>query len=708
MCKALQARSRKFLNLTNERKNMSTKTLRKRIALAAVTALGSGLLSVVAVPSANSAVTIADKFSIAIGNSSTGSNVVTAGGGDTTLDKSIGFVAVTSAASGNQEAVAGTAVTVKAGAVGTANVLAGSKLVLGVTGGAITDRVAMTCVNGTLSNRSSATIASTVVEIAANVLEVTSAGHGLLVGDRVTVDSTTAGFDVATAVAITAVTTNTFTVPLTGADAGPTTEAGVITLAESAPFNGTNTAVYRSNGKNPSLAVVATVNPGATSMSCSAWKGSTVTASTPTVGTLIGQWVFTVVSASVSGVVSAADSTVYIGANAAKGTACSAGAAPTFDNFARNDNGRVACIYVDLNDAYGTAIGSTGSLQASATGGSLVEVGGAAADAYTASLSFDSDTYATGGSWISVLQPVSNTAGSTTVTVTYQGVVLGTKTINWNGIASTIELVSAESVSIFSSSGSSNSTVPAGSKLGIVYRIKDAAGNNIANASTPTIADATGSMISATLDATATATENVVQTVSAGKGRSTMYIGSSSVTGAGTYKLSITNSAGTVIKSPVYNATVVGSVATFTASWDKAVYTSGEIATLTIKGLDSSGRTAADGLPLGTGTVISVNSDGFAHLTSSCETTATTTPATTAVYLGGEKTCKFAVKNTPGSYSYSVKVASSTGQAEVVGTAAVVASTATTSNADVLKAIVSLIASINKQIAALQKALLRR
>ena len=296
------------------------------------------------------------------------------------------------------------------------------------------------------------------------------------------------------------------------------------------------------------------------------------------------------------------------------------------------------CIRVALADAYGTAIGSTGSLQASATGGSLVEIGGAAADAYTASLSFDSDTYATGGSWISVLQPVSNAAGTTTVTLTYQGVVLGTKTLNWNGIASTIELDTANSVSTFNASASSEATVLAatpGSKLGIVYRVKDAAGNNIAFASTPTIADATGSMISATLDATGNATENVPQTVALGRGRSTMYIGNSSVTGAGTYKLSITNSAGTVIKSPVYNANVHGSVATFVASWDKASYTPGEIATLTIKGLDSAGRAAADGTLLGTGTVISVNTDGFGHLTSTCETT----PATSAGYLGGQKTC---------------------------------------------------------------------
>jgi len=685
---------------------MSTKTMKQRIALVAVSALTAGVLSVVAAPAANAATAdvTASSLWLATTNSSTGAPVITAAGGDTALDKNIGFVAVTSANLALNQVVQATGTGVLLGTTGTANALPGARLVFNVKGGAITDRVAISCTNGTLSNRSVATIASTIVQIATNVLTVTSVGHGLLVGDRVTVDSTTAGFDVATAVAITAVTANTFTIPLTGANAGPTTEAGVIALAETSPFDGTNTAVFRSNGANPTLAVVATVNPGATSMTCSGWSGSTVTAAAPSVGTLIGRWVITIVAASASGVVSVGDSTSYIGASQSKGTACTAGAAPTFDNLARNDNGKVACIRVALADAYGLALGSTGSLQASATGGSLVEIGGAAADAYTASLSFDSDTYNTAGSWISVLQPVSNTAGVTTVTLTYQGVVLGTKTINWNGIAATIELDAANSASTFNAGGSSANTVPAGSLKAIVYKIKDAAGNIVTFGAQPTVADATGGMIAANLDAGNDGTSGSFQTISAGKGTSTMYIASSAVTGAGTYKLSITNSAGTVIKSAELKATVVGSVATFTASWDKASYVSGEIATLTIKGLDSAGRPAADGTPLGTGTVISVNTDGFGHLTSTCETT----PATSSAFLGGQKTCKFAVKNTAGSYSYSVKVASSTSQAETTGTLAVVNATTSVSNADVLKSIVALIASINKQIQALQALILKK
>jgi hypothetical protein len=53
-------------------------------------------------------------------------------------------------------------------------------------------------------------------------------------------------------------------------------------------------------------------------------------------------------------------------------------------------------------------------------------------------------------------------------------------------------------------------------------------------------------------------------------------------------------------------------------------------------------------------------------------------------------------------------IAAGGSQGKVTVAYKIAAATSATSNADVLKAIVSLIASINKQIAALQKALLRR
>jgi hypothetical protein len=626
--KDLRAEIGKCPNSTNERKNMSTKTIYKRIALVAVAALGAGVLSVVPA-NATAGDAVAQSLWLSSTNSTTGDTVLTAAGGDPAADKSVGMVAITSAAAANVQVAQGNGAYVLGGNTGTANALANSQLAFNIGEGAASQK-------------------STVVVSGGTITKFSTDSH---------------------------------------------TTPGTITL------NGSSTAAVASQNA-VAYAIEVTPNSGATSVTVTAYSGASASETAPTNGTLSGRWVITIVSASVSGVYSAADSSAYIGTSRAAGTACST--TPTFDNLVVNESGLTACVYVDLEDGYGANL-ATGVLSASATNGSKVQMGGGASDAYTASISYDSANYS-GATWISVLQPVANTAGSTVVTISYQGVTVATKTISWTGVAASITLDAANSASTFLASGAAAGSVPAGSKLGINYVIKDAAGNAIAHGAQPTVSDATGSMISSTTEtASGAATEQVLQTASSGSGSTTMYIADSTLRGAGTYKLKITNALGASIKSPVINATVVGSVATFTASWDKATYASGDIATLTIKGLDSGGRPAADGTLLGTGTVISVNTDGFAHLTSSCETT----PASSAAFVGGVKTCKFAVKNTPGSYSYSVKVATTTSQSEVVGTATVSAGTAV-SNADVLKAIVSLIASINKQIAALQKALLKR
>jgi hypothetical protein len=119
---------------------------------------------------------------------------------------------------------------------------------------------------------------------------------------------------------------------------------------------------------------------------------------------------------------------------------------------------------------------------------------------------------------------------------------------------------------------------------------------------------------------------------------------------------------------------------------------------MSISAKDAYGNAVAEGTYL-TGLSLAVNSGGFQDL-SSCS-------ATSAFSTGGVKKCKYAVLNTAGSYAYSVGLDSGSVQSAVIGTVPVSAGSAV-SNADVLKAIVSLIASINKQIAALQKALLKK
>jgi hypothetical protein len=82
-------------------------------------------------------------------------------------------------------------------------------------------------------------------------------------------------------------------------------------------------------------------------------------------------------------------------------------------------------------------------------------------------------------------------------------------------------------------------------------------------------------------------------------------------------------------------------------------------------------------------------------------------PSTGDYFSNGVKTYQFKVTATEGSFNLSVNLPDS-GAAAVVVPYTVKATSATVSNADVLKSIVSLIASINKQIQALQKLILRR
>jgi hypothetical protein len=379
---------------------------------------------------------------------------------------------------------------------------------------------------------------------------------------------------------------------------------------------------------------------------------------------------------------------------------------------------------MDLEDAYGAQIVAASTLSLTATSSDSTIIGhatAASANSYAATAKLTSITGANAGVYyIVVNQPVANTAGSTTVTIQLNGATIATKTLRWSGIAASLVVDTANSASIFSQGYSptydGGGAVAASTRnLNIIYVVKDAAGNAIAVADAATklsVSDATGSMAGAALaqaDSTGTAAAGTVdfvaQTAADGYGLATMSNISSILDGAGTYRLAYVNAAGTVIKSPVINATVSAGANTFEAAWDKAQYNPGDIATLTITAKDAKGNLVADGVALGTTALITVNTDGLTHATASCDGTAI--QATTVTYFGGKKTCKFAVKNTPGAYSYTVSIPTASSQAATVGTAKIVSATTTVTDAEVLASIVKLIASINKQIRALQKSLRR-
>jgi len=635
---------------------MSIKTLRKRIALVAVSALGVGLLSVAPASAATSLTTnvSASRLFISTTASTTGSASWANNGAASTDGKSIGYISETSA---TPTTAANGGVLLATGAAATAVVYAGAQIAFAASNIAATNNsgVSVVVTGGTLSG-----IAGT-------------GGTASINGS-----ATTAVVDAATA----------------------------------------------SGDEDYSIYGVLTVSaPAGSTATLTAYAGADITGTTTaTNGALLGTWTFTVASASLSQAYSAADSTITVQAPIAKGATPSTSVG--YDNTALIPNGQVGYIYMDLEDAYGAQIVAASTVSLTATSSASTIIGhatAASANSYAATAQLTSIAGANAGVYyIVVNQPVANTAGSTTVTIQLNGATIATKTLRWSGIAASLVVDTANSANIFSQGYSptydgGGAVAVSTRNLNIIYVVKDAAGNaiDVADAATKlSVSDATGSMAGAALaqaDSTGTAAAGTVdfvaQTSSEGYGLATMSNISSILDGAGTYRLAYVNAAGTVIKSPVINATVSAGANTFEAAWDKAQYNPGDIATLTITAKDAKGNLVADGVALGTTALITVNTDGLTHATASCDGTAI--QATTVVYSGGKKICKFAVKNTPGAYSYTVSIPTASSQAATVGTAKIVSATTSVTNAEVLAAIVKLIASINKQIKALQKSLRR-
>ena len=610
---------------------MSTKTIKQRIALVAVTALSAGFISVVAAPAANAAAfngeTDAGYVQIARVSDTDGTPDVASGIAST----SVGWIVDTSATAA---ATNTTTVIASGGLAKTGNILAGAKL-------------------GIMASNTASVNMSIVVT-----------------GGTLSSVSTTSSVTALNGSATTAVAT------------------GVID-------NETMGAIFSVSAAAGSTATIAAYS-GAT---------NTITStSTATGGTLLGIWTLTVVASSASGTLSVADSYAVQQACIVAGST-TAGVITTYDTTTSCNNGELGQIYVDLYDSYSARV-TGGALAASSTAGYVNVVASASVSAgntYETTTAFDTANTTTNANYILVTQPKADTAGSATVTITYKGAIVATKTIKWNGAPASIAVDPTNTAKSFYAGAVDTSTTYLAN---VIYAVKDAAGNAITTTTNPTVSDATGSMVGATLSTSvtsATVYANATQTSTRGYAISTMLVPSADANkGAGTYRLKFVTPSGAAIYSQTMNATVSnGATATFTASWDKASYVSGDIATLTITVKDQYGNLMATGSPLTGLTDNLIVATGLTVVGSTCSTSSTVTD--------GVKTCKYAAGNTAGSYSWSVDLTTSpTNQSAIVGVNKVTDAVAGVSNADVLKSIVALIASINKQIQALQKLILKR
>jgi hypothetical protein len=331
-------------------------------------------------------------------------------------------------------------------------------------------------------------------------------------------------------------------------------------------------------------------NAGVTTMTVQAFQGAGVSSASPTSGSLIGTYVVTIATAATNGVPSAVYSIITQQASiAAGGTAAGTNA---YDTTTATPNGRVAVVYVALKDAYNSAITTGLQMSVQSTGSAPVNIESTASASAIYSAVGGFDTIANDGSmYIVVGQPVANKAGSTTLTITYNGSVVGTKTITFTG-----DLAKIEAIQYASGTAGSTGTVR--------YRFFDDAGTRISDA------NATGGIGTLALTATGDGNTNTlgtpsVYTTSSLSGYTTFNCASSTKSTTVALEVKATNQQGVSIKAPKFDANcALAQIATYTAGFDKASYQTGDVATMTIKALDTNGKAVASATTLGAGAVI--------------------------------------------------------------------------------------------------------
>ena len=337
-------------------------------------------------------------------------------------------------------------------------------------------------------------------------------------------------------------------------------------------------------------------------------------------------------------------------------------------------NGGTGYVNVLARDGWAQTVATNGVLQANATNGAIVSWD--ATPSVQASFAVKTGT----GGVLYVKQGTANENKPvvTTITVSYNGVTFSTKTITFTGRAATI---SVTGVDIAQAGGARTGTYD--------FVVKDSAGNQLSGVAP--VADTT----KYTSQVTAVSVGGASSSTAVATGGWTC----ASTSGSATVRLQYTHSDATVIYSNDFVAACASGVNKYTASLDKKEYKAGELATLTISATDVNGAKVHGGATLGAGVAISGG-----------QLTPVTAPTSADLFdAAGTRVIKFTVGNTTGSFNMIVDLPAyvSTDSAKTVAYSIVDASGSVT-NAQILQSIVALIATINKQIAALQKLILSR
>jgi len=630
---------------------MSKTTIRKRIALTAITALFAGMLSIASTPAAQAHNAVGADANTAMNKGTTaGLNAGTSGG---SLFVSVIANATTSAAS----SLASTSTQGCAGAITSGK----SK--------------------GLLYKDSSSGIAQSATVLAGGVLSLYSctatavafqASAGSFVASGGNVDQATWEYNSAN----------------TKVWSGAITAATQIAALWSAPTTvGTYTvSLYSGFYTNASGAsVIATSSNAATP------------------ATLAGNITVTVVAASAGGTWDATNSFC----KALRGTVGD----PTnnVDDSSVPPNGGGYSIDFALRDAYNANLPSSGSIVVNATNSAKIALGTGGATPVAGTASSVVTTGTGTNSTVYVTQATTGAPVTTTVTISYNGTVVCTKTVSIAGAVAALTVPAANiAVQDLSAGTGSANWFTGDTRTGTFYVVAtDSAGNRIATPTTlGTYGYVDGSTNTIVTDITFASDELATSTSSTSPNSATVGSHTCAATAgkSSTVKVKFTLANGTVVTSAPFTLECADDAATYTASFDKASYVSGDVAKLTVSFKDAKGNVANNVSGASALSVISAPGMTLVSATGS---------ATAVLKQGGKFEYTYTVGQTAGKYA---AVVDFTGSSTTLATYAAVQNPSysistggdTTTNADVLKSIVALIASINKQIQALQKLILKR
>jgi len=630
---------------------MSKKTIRKRIALTATAALFTGVLSVVSAP-------------VAQAHSAVGADTNTALSGGTVAGLNAGTVggSLFTAVIANTTTSASSAI-----AAATGDCANGV-----ITGGRS---------KGLLYKDSSSGIAQSATLLAGGVLSLYSC-----VATAVSFQASAGSFVAAGgAAAQSGWEYNSSNTKVWGANITAATSVGALWTAPATV--GTYTvSLYSGFYTNSSGAsVIATATNGATP------------------ATLAGNITVSVVAATAGGTYDASNS--YC--KAVRGT--TANPANNIDDTSVPANGGAYSIDFALRDAYNANLSSSGAIVVNATNGAKIALGTAGATPVAGTAS----TVVTNGngsnSTVVVTQATAGAPITTTVTITYNGTTVCTKTVSIAGTVAALTVPAANIAVQDLGAGTGSAAWFAGdTRTGTFYVVAtDSAGNRIATPSSiGTFGYVDGSTNTIVSDITFAADELATSTSSTSPLSATVGSHTCSATAGSSsnVRVKFTLANGTVITSAPFTLSCGDDAATYTAGFDKASYVSGDVATLTVTFKDSKGNVANNVSAASALSVIAVPGMTLVSATGS---------ATAVLKQGGKFEYTYTVGQTAGKYA---AVVDFTGSSTTLATFAKVQNPSysistggdSTTNADVLKSIVALIASINKQIQALQKLILKR